>query len=99
MGVRPSSDFAVSQSSSKEFDHETNEEALAGRGGCGGGDDDESMTASDPTVVPTSATSSIAAFFAFAKALASSERAEPLSLAQAGTAPVSETDEPTPLPQ
>lgn len=72
--------------------------------GCGGGDDGNGNDGaqapqSDPTVVPSSAMSSIAAFFAFAKALASSESAEPLSLAQAGTAPVSETDEPTPLPQ
>jgi uncharacterized protein YdeI (BOF family) len=64
---------------------------------CGGDDGDEPAPAADPTEVPSSATASIAAVVAFAKALMSSETNEPLSMTNVGDAPVSDTDEPQSL--
>lgn len=61
----------------------------------GGGSYEEPVAAEDPTEVPASAASSVAAWIAFAKALTSSDSSEALSLAKLGTLPVSETDEPT----
>jgi len=64
---------------------------------CGGGSDDEPAATDDPTEVPASAASSAAAWFNFAKALVSSDTAEPLSLARLGELPVTDTAEPLPL--
>ena len=62
-----------------------------------GGSDDEPVVAVDPTVVPSSATASVNAMIAFAKALMSSETSEALALTGVGTLPVSDTDEPAPV--
>lgn len=63
----------------------------------GGGGDDEPAAAEDPTAVPAGAASSVTAWFNFAKALASTDTAQPLSLGQLGELPITETAEPLPL--
>ena len=70
---------------------------LAACGGNGGDD----APAEDPNVVPRSATSSIAAWFRFAGALASSESSEALLLTnvEAGALPTSDSEEPMSLGQ
>lgn len=62
---------------------------LAACGGNGGDD----APAEDPSHVPTSATASIGAWIAFAKALTSSDTSEALALTNVNTLPTSETDE------
>jgi hypothetical protein len=67
---------------------------------CGGnGSYEEPMAAEDPGAVPASAASSVASWFAFAKALMNSESAEALTLGKVSVLPVSDTDEPLPLGQ
>jgi ABC-type glycerol-3-phosphate transport system substrate-binding protein len=65
----------------------------------GGGSDEEPVAAQDPTEVPAGTAASVAAWFAFAKALASTESGDALSLGKLGALPVSDTDEPLPLGQ
>jgi hypothetical protein len=65
---------------------------------CGGSDGDDTP-AEDPTLVPSSATSSVAAFMKFTGALMSSETAEALLLTGVSALPTSDTDEPMPLAQ
>ncbi|MBL8329951.1 MAG: hypothetical protein JNJ71_13990 [Rubrivivax sp.] len=63
----------------------------------GGGSYEEPVAAEDPGAVPASAASSVATWFAFAKALTNSDSADALSLAKVSTLPVSDTEEPLPL--
>ena len=60
---------------------------------CGGSDSDEPVDIPDPTLVPASATSSTSAWFAFAKALMTSDSAEALKLSNVSALPTSETEE------
>ena len=60
---------------------------------CGGGGGD-APPAEDPSLVPTSATSSTSAWFKFVSALAPSDSAEALLLTGVGTLPTSESEEP-----
>ncbi len=63
--------------------------------GCGGKPDSD--LAEDPGSVPSTATASTTAWVGFAKALASSDTAEALTLGGVAELPTSETEEPQAL--
>ena len=70
---------------------------LAACGGSDGGD--AAVPAEDPSVVPTSATSSTSTWFKFASALAPTDSGEALTMGSITELPTSETEEPQALPQ
>lgn len=67
---------------------------------CGGNDgSDPEVPAEDPSLVPTSATSSTSTWFKFTSALAPSDSSEALLMGSITELPTSETEEPMALPQ
>lgn len=67
---------------------------------CGGGDGGSAPAPAPATSVPDSAAASVQAFFDYLVSLVgtSSETAAPLSISASFTPPVSETEQPKPLP-
>ena len=68
---------------------------LAACGGSGG--DDTPVLVEDPSLLPTSATSSTSAWFKFTSALAPTDSGEALRMGAITELPTSETEEPMPL--